>query len=165
MVDLQEIIDTFMENPLSGIGYYGPLILIFINVYFLYDRFFWCYIYVIFVIINSFLNKLLKNIIKEPRPKNWKAFASFEKLENEESYGMPSGHAQSVMFSVIFYYLIFGIDEVLLSMLFITGLTVFQRGYNKNHTYTQLFIGLIIGGLFAWFVYFIAKKYKNKILF
>jgi membrane-associated phospholipid phosphatase len=78
---------------------------------------------------------------------------------------MPSGHAQSAMFSVIFYYLIFGIDEILLFMLFITGLTVFQRGYNKNHTVTQLVIGLIVGGLFSWIVYIIAKKYKNKILF
>jgi membrane-associated phospholipid phosphatase len=162
---IQEIVDTFTENPLFGIGYYGPLILIFINVYFLYDRFFWCCIYIIFVVINTLLNKGLKLIIKEPRPKDSKKYGSFEKLEKEESYGMPSGHAQSAMFSVIFYYLIFGIDEILLSMLFITGLTIFQRGYNKNHTVTQLLIGLIIGGLFSWGVYLIAKKYKNKILF
>jgi len=162
MVNLQEIVDTFIENPLLAIGYYGPLILIFMNVYFLYDRFFWCCIYIIFVIINTFLNKGLKLLIKEPRPKDGKKYGSFEKLEKEESYGMPSGHAQSAMFSVFFYYLLYGIDEILLLMLFITGLTVFQRSYNKNHTITQLIIGLIIGGLFSYIVYYFSRKYKNK---
>jgi hypothetical protein len=164
MVDIQEIVDTFMENPLFGIGYYGPLILIFINIYFLYDRFFWCCIYIFFVTLNTVLNKALKIWIKEPRPKGWKSFGTFERLEKEESYGMPSGHAQSAMFSVMFYYLLFGIDEIWYVMFFITGLTLFQRAYNKNHTFTQLFIGLIVGGLFSYIVYCIAKKYKTKIL-
>ena len=164
MIDIQEIIDTFMENPLFGIGYYGPLILIFINIYFLYDRFFWCCIYILFIIINTFLNKALKICIKEPRPKGWKSFGSFERLEEEESYGMPSGHVQSAMFSVVFYYLMFGIDEILYLMLCITSITFLQRWYNKNHTFTQLLIGLIVGGLFSYTVYCISKKYKNKIL-
>lgn len=160
---MQEIVDTFIENPLFTIGYYGPILLIFTNIYFLYDRFFWCCIYVMFVVINTFVNKGLKLIIKEPRPNNWKKFISFERLENEEKYGMPSGHAQSAGFSIIFYYLLFGIDEILYIMLFISGITVFQRYHNKNHTRLQLIIGLIIGGIFAYSVFYFAKKYKNNI--
>jgi len=163
MVDVQEIIDTFIENPLFTIGYYGPILLIFMNIYFLYDRFFWCCIYIIFVVINTLINKGLKIIIKEPRPNNWKKFISFERLENEEKYGMPSGHAQSAGFSIIFYYLLFGIDEMLYIMLFITGITLFQRYYNKNHTRLQLIVGLIIGGGFAHSVFYFSKKYKNNI--
>lgn len=161
---MQEIVDTFIENPLLSVGYYGPILLMVINIYVLYHRFFWCIVYILFVVINTFLNKALKRWIKEPRPKGWKSFATFERLEKEESYGMPSGHAQSAMFSVMFYYLLFGIDETLYIMLFITGITVFQRYHNKNHTFTQLFIGLIVGGLFSYIVYYFAKKYKNKIL-
>jgi membrane-associated phospholipid phosphatase len=161
---MQEIVDTFIENPLLSVGYYGPIFLMVINIYVLYHRFFWCIVYILFVVINTFLNKALKIWIKEPRPKGWKAFGTFERLEKEESYGMPSGHAQSAMFSVMFYYLLFGIDEILYIMFFISGLTLFQRAYNKNHTFTQLFIGLIIGGLFSYIVYYFAKKYKNKIL-
>jgi len=162
MIGFQEIVDTFIENPLLAIGYYGPLILIFMNIYFLYDRFFWCYVYITFVIINTFLNKGLKLLIKEPRPKDSKKYGSFEKLEKEESYGMPSGHAQSAMFSVFFYYLLYGIDEIFYIMLFVTLLTLYQRWYNKNHTITQLTIGLVIGGLFAYIVYYFSRKYKNK---
>lgn len=159
---IQEIVDTFFENPLFTIGYYGPILLIFINIYILYDRFFWCIVYILFVVINTFLNKVLKTWIKEPRPKDWKSFATFETLEKEESYGMPSGHAQSAIFSVMFYYLLFGVDEILYVMLFITTLTVFQRWYNKNHTILQLLMGLIVGAGFAWIVYYLTKKYKNK---
>lgn len=163
MVPIQEIVDTFIKNPLLAIGYYGPLLLIGINMYNLYDRFFWSVIYILFVIINTYINKELKKWIKEPRPIGWKSFATFERLENEESYGMPSGHAQSAMFSVMFYYLLFGIDEVLYVMIFITSLTIYQRWHNKNHTIYQLIMGLFVGGFFGWSVYYIAKKYKKKI--
>ena len=159
---IQEIVDTFIENPLLSVGYYGPILLMAINIYVLYNRFYWCIVYILFVVINTFLNKALKRWIKEPRPKDWKSFATFERLEQEEKYGMPSGHAQSAMFSVMFYYLLFGIDETLYIMLFITGVTVFQRYHNKNHTIVQLGIGLIIGGIFAYSVFYIAKKYKIK---
>lgn len=163
MIHLQEIIDTFFENPLLGIGYYGPIILCFMNIYFLYDRFFWCSVYILFIFINIILNKVLKAWIKEPRPSNWKAFSNFEKLEKEESYGMPSGHAQSVGFSVVFYYLLYDINEAFYIMMFITILTIYQRYHNKNHTLLQLIYGLIIGGIFAYTVYYVAKKYKNNI--
>jgi len=163
MAYIQEIVDTFIENPLLATGYYGPLILIGINMYHLYNRFFWLVTYFIFVIINTIINKELKKWIKEPRPIGWKSFATFEKLENEESYGMPSGHAQSAMFSVVFYYLLFGIDEVLYIMILITTLTVYQRFLNKNHTGSQLIIGLFIGGFIGWSIVYVAKKYKKKI--
>ena len=163
MERLQEIIDKFMKEPLFSIGFYGPLLLIVINIFFLYHRLFWLFIYIIFVVINTYINKILKSWIKEPRPENWKSFISFEKLENEEKYGMPSGHAQSCMFSVMFYYLIYGINEIWYIMLFITSLTVYQRWFNKNHTLFQLMIGLILGSIFANIVVYISKKYKNKI--
>ena len=160
---MAEIVDTFIKNPLLAIGYYGPLILVGINMYKLRDRFFWLVTYFIFVIINTVINKELKKWIKEPRPSGWKKFATFEKLENEESYGMPSGHAQSAMFSIMFYYLLFGIDEVLYVMIFITTLTVYQRYRNKNHTASQLMVGLFVGGFIGWSIYYIIKKYKKKI--
>jgi membrane-associated phospholipid phosphatase len=164
MIDnIQEVVDSFIENPLLGIGYYGPIIMIFINIYFLCNRLFWCLVYVCFILVNIALNKGLKTWIKEPRPINWKAFISFEKLEKEESYGMPSGHAQSVGFSLIFYYLLFGIDEIFYIMICITTLTIYQRYINKNHTLVQLFVGLIIGGIFSYGVFYFTKKYKNKI--
>jgi len=163
MDTFQEIINTFLEKPLFSVGFYGPLLLIGMNIFFLYHRLFWLYIYIIFIVINTYINKILKIWIKQPRPDNWKPFISFEKLENEEKYGMPSGHAQSCMFSLIFYYLIYGMNEILYIMLFITSLTIYQRWVNKNHTLFQLLIGCIIGSIVAMLVVYISKKYKNKI--
>lgn len=164
MVNIQELVDTFIQNPLLAIGFYGPIFLILINIYYLCDIYFWLCIYLIFVVINTCINKGLKIIIKEPRPNNGKVFASFEKLTDEERYGMPSGHAQSAIFSLIFYYLMFDIDEILYTMLLITGITSYQRYHNQNHSILQILVGLCIGGTFAWVVYYFAKKYKNKIL-
>jgi len=90
-------------------------------------------------------------------------FISFENLEKKEKYGMPSGHAQSCMFSVMFYYLIYGMNEILYIMLFIISLTIYQRWFNKNHTLFQLLIGCIIGSIVSMLVVYISKKYKNKI--
>ena len=101
MSNIQEIIDTFMENPVLSIGYYGPIVLFVINIYVLYDRFFWCIVYIFFVVINTFMNKALKIWIKEPRPNGWKSFATFERLDQEEKYGMPSGHAQNCFYSLV----------------------------------------------------------------
>ena len=156
-MDMQEIVDTFLENPLLGIGYYGPILIFGMNLYFLYDRFFWVGVYIVFILINIIVNKILKKWIKDPRPTNWKSFATFERLEKEENY------SQSVGFSLLFYYLLFGIDEVFYSMLFIAGLTIFQRYHNKNHTILQLICGLILGGIIAYMAYNLAKKYKNNI--
>lgn len=164
MVNLQEIVDTFIKNPLLAIGFYGPIFLILINIYYLCDIYFWLCIYLLFVVINTFVNKGLKLLIKEPRPNNWNAFASFEILSGSEKYGMPSGHTQSAMFSVMFYYFMFDIDEVLYIMLLITAITSYQRYHNNNHSLLQILIGLCIGGIFAWAVYYFAKKYKHKIL-
>jgi len=156
-MNIQEIVETCIKNPLSAIGAYGPIFLIIINMYFLRDIYFWLCIYVLFVGINTLLNTGLKELIKDPRPYNAKLFSS-------KSYGMPSGHTQSAMFSAMFYYLMFDIDEILYFMLFITGITSFQRYYDSNHTLLQILVGLCVGGAFAWIVYYFVKKYKSKLL-
>jgi membrane-associated phospholipid phosphatase len=165
MREIQEIVDSFVEKPLFALGYYGPLILIVMNIYALWDQFFWICAYLVFIVINMYLNKALKLIIKEPRPENWKRFVSMEKLENEEQYGMPSGHAQSVTFSLIYCFLITHSFEYLYVMLFIAVLTLYQRYSNRNHTALQLLIGSIIGCIFAYIVVYILRCYSKKIPF
>jgi len=163
MREFEVIIDSFFQNPIFFIGYYGPIIVLIINIYLMRHRFFWLYIYLFFVVINTYINKALKILIKEPRPSNWKTFIEFEKLKDEEQYGMPSGHAQSISFSIFFYYLLFGITPYIYVMLSILLLALFQRWYNRNHTILQLIIGLVVGGLFAYIVYYISNNYKKKI--
>ena len=112
-----------MENGVASIfdniGYYGPIVLFFVVIYFLWNRPKYVILYVICFFINTMLNKSLKIMFREPRPDNPLEFAKFEKYKNEERYGMPSGHAQSAFFSIVYLYNLHHSIYLLLSTLFI----------------------------------------------
>ena len=86
---------------------------------------------------------------------------SIEKYKNEERFGMPSGHAQSIFFSIVYLYNLKHSIPLLFSNLFIASLTLYQRWKYRRHTVEQLASGSVIGGLFAWAVYSL-EKYINK---
>jgi membrane-associated phospholipid phosphatase len=88
-------------NIIDIIGISGPLILFIISVIYLWKQKY-IYGYLLFYIINSFINNLLKISIKEPRPTN----NINEKYTEIHKYGMPSYHAQSVVFSLVYLYLV-----------------------------------------------------------
>ncbi len=154
-----------MENGVAyifdNIGYYGPIILFFVVIYFLWNRPKYIILYVICFFINTFLNKSLKIMFREPRPDNPIEFSSFERYKNEEHYGMPSGHAQSVFFSIVYLYNIHHSVYVLLSTLFIGFVTLYQRWKYRRHTINQLILGSTVGSIFAWSIYSL-EKYINK---
>jgi membrane-associated phospholipid phosphatase len=87
--------------------------------------------------------------------------SSIEKYKNEERFGMPSGHAQSIFFSIVYLYNLKHSIPLLFSNLFIASLTLYQRWKYRRHTVEQLATGSAIGGLFAWAVYSL-EKYINK---
>jgi membrane-associated phospholipid phosphatase len=152
-----------MENSIifDNIGYYGPIILFFIVFYFLWNRPKYLQLYIICFFINTMLNKCLKLIFREPRPDNPIEFAKFEKYKNEEQYGMPSGHAQSAFFSIIYLYNLHESISLLLATLFIGCITLFQRWKYRRHTIQQLIVGSAVGSVFAWSIYSL-EKYINK---
>ena len=154
-----------MENGVAYIfdntGYYGPILLFFIVIYLLWNRPKYLQLYVICFFVNTFLNKALKIMFREPRPENPLEFSSLERYKNEERYGMPSGHAQSVFFSIIYLYNIHHSISVLLFTLFIGFVTLYQRWKYRRHTIQQLIVGSAIGSIFAWSVYSL-EKYINK---
>jgi membrane-associated phospholipid phosphatase len=152
-----ESIVYFLDN----IGYYGPIILFFIVCYFLWKRPKYLQLYIICFFLNTFINKCLKLIFREPRPDNPIEFAKFENYKNEELYGMPSGHAQSAFFSIVYLYNLQESVSVLLATLFIGCVTLYQRWKYRRHTAKQLIVGSSIGALFAWTIYSL-EKYINK---
>jgi membrane-associated phospholipid phosphatase len=113
------------------------------------------YGYLVFYIINTFINNLLKISIKEPRPTN----TINEKYTEIHKYGMPSYHAQSVVFSLVYLYLVNKSVFLLLIEIFIVFITLYQRWYYRNHTKEQLAIGSLIGGINSYIGYFITKQY------
>lgn len=152
-------------TPLDKIGYIGPIILFFLNIYHYFYRKIYLFGYVVGFGFNILINKFIKQIIKEPRPDGSRHIKFMEQFHGSEIYGMPSGHAQSVFYSAIFLY-----DAHILMFyfsLFISLITLFQRYKFKRHTLTQLFVGSCLGALFAFVIYdrtrrYAATKHENR---
>ena len=86
------------------IGFLGPFILLTIGIWQLWGNHgFWC-AYLVVTIVNSFVNKIVKSIVKQPRPFDGESIMD-EGYNGCEMYGMPSGHSQSVFSSLTFLYL------------------------------------------------------------
>ena len=150
-------------NIFDHIGFYGPFILIGINIFSLWKRMPYLYSYINFLIINKFINKILKLSFREPRPNNQIHYNDyFDKYVGEQIYGMPSGHAQSIFYSISFLYLATKSPIVLIISLFIAALTLYQRWKYRNHTFAQLIIGSIVGILFGSSVYYYTNKYLHS---
>jgi membrane-associated phospholipid phosphatase len=147
-----------MFSILDTLGFYGPIIMFLFVVIAIRKQtpFFISYISGFFV--NVYLNKLLKVLIREHRPKGSKNFTELDKYENEEQFGMPSGHAQTIFYSIFFYFYLTQNWYILVGSLFLGILTLYQRWKYNNHTINQLLIGSLIGLLFAFFVFYLTKK-------
>jgi hypothetical protein len=148
-------ISSINPNIIDIIGLSGPLILFIISIINLWKQKY-IYGYLLFYIVNTFINNLLKISIKEPRPNN---NTINEKYTEIHKYGMPSYHAQSVVFSLVYLYLVNKSVFLLLIEIFIVFITLYQRWYYRHHTIEQLAIGSLVGGINAYIGYFITKQY------
>ena len=156
---------------LDLIGYYGPVILFISSIFLLYKKTNYLSTYIIGIILSCFSNLVLKEIIKQPRPKgsmhilNSTENNNHKRIFSSDIYGMPSGHAQHVFYSTIFIYLVFKNTNITLLYLFISLLTLIQRVKYQNHYITQVIVGGFIGGLIAYYMYLYAdKKIVGKLL-
>jgi membrane-associated phospholipid phosphatase len=141
------------------VGFYGPLIIGLINAFALWCRKIYLISYVLFFAVNSFINGILKNIIQQSRPSGQIYLNDHDVVPDSapSKYGMPSGHAQSVGYSVTFLYLVVHSPAVLCASLFIGVLTVYQRFKYRRHTISQLFAGLIIGSIVGMVSYEVTR--------
>jgi membrane-associated phospholipid phosphatase len=157
-------------NPfiiIDYIGHYGPCILFLITFYYLFDRNIYLFVFLFGSLVNYWINIVLKTVFREPRPANPLVFIDSNDLIGNNYYGLPSGHAQSVFFSLIFFYKVSQPSScstifTLYIMSCITMITLYQRWKYRRHTIKQLIIGAIIGSLFALTLIFITKTYLHK---
>ncbi len=158
----------------NDVGAMGPLILIFLSMYLLWDKSNLFFYYIIGVFIDAILNLVLKGMIQQPRPSedpktfnlaltHGKRFI-FKNGLPYDIFGMPSGHTQSVLFSTVFIYLSLRKTNWLYVYLLISAMTMIHRVLFKHHTVFQVIIGAFVGICFGYFVYFLAKeKLKGRI--
>lgn len=157
------IIEKFLSEPIMFIGYYSSRIaFIIIFTYFLYyQKFFWLWVYLLLYIFNYFIIGILQKSLRDPRPRDGKKFMKDE-FHNSEAYGMPSGHSQTVFFSLVFFFMVTRSIPLLLIMLFIAMCTIFQRVLYRKHTILQVIVGAIIGIILGYSSYFLINNYKKN---
>ena len=111
--------------------------------------------------IGIALNTVLKEVIKQERPRGSKHVNFIEEAIDSGSKGMPSGHAQMVASEVSLAYL----EKTSMFVRAVTVcqalITLWQRLEYKKHTIAQLFVGSLIGVIYTfafWFWYLSIKQ-------
>lgn len=149
----------------NAIGANGPIILLFFNILILSSSYTHEYalIYVFFILVDVFVNEVLKGIIKQPRPLGYKTNNEvYYNLDYEgvHKYGMPSGHAQSTTFSITYIALVTKSPLIIIIELCIGCVVLYQRWETRKHSVLQLIAGTIVGcitGLIGFLI--VDKKY------
>jgi len=133
--------ETIMRDPYQ-IGEYGPHLLIAMNVHGLWDRRPYLLAFLGGFVINTLLNQVLKEWIKQDRP-----------VPIKNSYGMPSLHAQSVSFATVYLYCVKQSNLYLLLEGALSLITLYQRWKTRKHTPEQLAVGSVIGSIMGYGIY------------
>jgi len=163
-----------LESCYYFVGKFAPLILLFYSLFLLWHKENLFFYYTIGIFMNAVLNLVLKGIIQQPRPiddpKLFKLALIHVKPHVFKTsipfniYGMPSGHAQSSLFSTVFIFLSLGDIKVLGFYLLLSLITISQRVVYKRHTPLQLLVGAIVGGLFGYTMFYLSQqKIKGEI--
>jgi membrane-associated phospholipid phosphatase len=155
-------------------GEYGPLLLLFLSWYSLWNNKYLFFYFNIGLFLNTILNLILKGIIQQPRPlfdnKNVYLIKSHVRHYFYHNgipfniFGMPSGHAQLAFFMTIFIYLSLHKNNLLYLYLFYSLFICYQRVKSQYHSIPQVIFGAIVGSVFGYFIYKLASlKIKGKI--
>lgn len=153
---------------INNMGSYGPLLLFFQSIYFLQKKPNYMIYYITGFFIDGLTNILLKGIIKQPRPfididTHNLALTHLRRFMFKDGilfdiYGMPSGHAQSVMFSTTFIYLVSKDKFITGLYLFLSLITFYQRVEQNMHTLVQVLVGALCGISTGSLFYYLGQK-------
>ena len=148
-------------SNIDKIGFIGPILLLFINVYNLWNQQKYLLSYLVCFIGNTIVNKILKIIIKQKRPIDGIKIMN-EEYSGVEIYGMPSGHAQSAFFSIAFLHFVKVSPIWLILELFVAAITIYQRWKYRQHSPEQLFVGAFVGIGVAYFSFYLTKQLLSR---
>ncbi len=168
------VMNTLITNLFDKFGNFGPIILVFISMYLLWNKHNLFFYYIVGLFTNSVANIMLKIVIQQPRPyyddktfnlalEHGKHFL-FKDGMPYDIFGMPSGHLQSAIFSTVYIYLSLRNAKILCIYLFISLIILLQRVQFNHHTILQVIAGALVGASFGYFVYYLARlKIKGHI--
>lgn len=158
-----KFVDTF--DFIYAVGYFGDLLAGLISIFILSGNIGYLVAYLILFLLDVFINKQLKNAIKQVRPPGPIKFLHQDRFaKSKRPFGMPSGHSESVFFSLTFIYLFFHRINSWIILLGIIGIiTMYQRYTFHNHTITQLVMGAIVGVVFGYLAYKLTSFVINRL--
>jgi membrane-associated phospholipid phosphatase len=154
-------------NIFDRVGFYGPAILGIMTLFILRNRPKWLFSYIIGYSANIFSIIVLKLFFKQPRPdEDLSVFYAKEKrgFIQFDAYGMPSGHAQSTVFSTFYIWLATKNIWLTFAYFVVSCLTMYQRLKYNKHTIIQLCVGAAIGLCVAYITYIYARRLIPGIL-
>lgn len=152
---------TMLTNAINIVGFIGPLLAIGITLYHLWQFPVYMFVYICFLIVNTGINHGLKLWIRQRRPLDGKSILG-EVYTGVHKYGMPSAHAQSIMYSVTYLYSTTNNIHLLVTGLCIVGVTIYQRWAYNRHTIFQLIVGMLIGSIIAYMANWTAEYWINE---
>jgi hypothetical protein len=157
--DINMIADLFRdgEKTVDIVGFFGPLLMLLLSIFQLWNQKPYLYAYIIGFVINKYINKFLKNAIKQPRPSNGKSLIN-ESYSHDDFYGMPSYHAQSGFYSIIYSFCVKPYDIITGIKLLVGLSTLYQRWSYRRHSIEQLAVGTFIGCIFGYLIYYLTKR-------
>jgi membrane-associated phospholipid phosphatase len=153
-----------MMDVVEKIGMYGHLLMFGIVSLYLFYMKSALWGYWIGSAINEIVVLVLKRVLKEPRPK-----LITTDVNAPEYYGMPSGHTQHTVFSVVYLGLMNANPIWLMCLGLLSCFAIYERIINQKHSVRQVIVGGILGILMAGIVYKLTKMYyesdHNKLVF
>lgn len=155
-------------SMIDFVGNWGPLWMILIALWMLQQsgRQVYIYYFVTGLIVNTLLNIILKGAIQQPRPDDMDQPGAFQKRVRNilatrhglpfNLFGMPSGHAQAVLYIWSFLYAVLYLGQgekgavprnwIIKWLMVIIGIIVLvQRVEWGHHTWFQVAVGAAVG--------------------
>lgn len=157
--------NNMIKNGFGWIGTTGPYLLNFLSLLLLLCKPFFLTLYIVGSAISIFINFVLKVWIQDPRPKEdiklFELGLKHGKRTTFDQYGMPSGHSQSVGFSLAYIFLTLNNTNVSLFYAAISLITLMQRFEYKNHSIPQIILGFLLGLSMGYAFYKLANLFMK----
>lgn len=163
-------IQHITTNLIFYVGEYMHGAIFFLGLFTLRNNLLIYFLYFTGLCLSSILNLLFKKIIKIRRPiidkhlfdlclKNKEDYV-YRNDKKYHIYGMPSGHSQICGYAFTYFTLLLQDYVTSIFYLIITLITMYQRVKYQHHTILQVFIGVSIGCLLGFGMYYYTRK-KN----